>query len=363
MSDLSPEQKRTGFGWSRVLPSLAWGTESAALRHAILRERCFDGDGMRWTDALVARTRRHVGGCISAVEIELRMELSTLFPAGADLAAILPNGYCWKALLASPLALDPTLLSHFRDRAAIGLMQQDSFLEAAAEESEPANVPFPSQVADALSTLLLAQAGWGDAGPDDLPMRADLPAEVLPELIWTVGAIFADALIRTGILPEADILILTDRAGADLIARHDEQTTPIALAALLAHRLRSTHIDATQFVYLARNRHIMALLAILADRTSIDFATLVRAIIEGDEKLLFGLCRAADFPREVAVRLVLGRRSVARGVDDSMLVEYADEYETMPQGSTAAIIAALGVAESLRIKLAQYRDRQGHDGH
>ncbi len=328
------------------------------MRHAILRERCFEGADTRWTDALIARTRRHAGGCICAVEIELRMEISSLSSVAADAINSLEGGYCWRAVLARPALLDPSLLNHFRDRAAIGLMQQDSFLAGAGEDSEPASVPFTPQVLDALSTIALTQAGWSDSGPDDLPIRADLPAEILPDLVWTVGAILADAMMRTGALPDADVMSLIDRAGAALIARHDEQTTPIAMAALLGHRLRAQEIEAEQFLYLARNRHIMVLLALLAHRTAIEITTLVRAMVEGDERLIFGLCRAADFPREVAVRLVLGRRSVARGVDDSVLVEYADEYELMPQGVAAEVVVALGVAEPLRARLARYRDRQ-----
>jgi len=83
-------------------------------------------------------------------------------------------------------------------------------------------------------------------------------------------------------------------------------------------------------------------------------------MVEGTEQTLFTLCRAAQFPREVAVRLVLGRRCVARGVDDSVLVDYADDYEMMTLAEARDALTLLGLSAPLRIRLAHVRARTHH---
>lgn len=313
------------------------------MRHVLWLQRCFDGRAMRWSDALVTRTRRHIGGCLSSVEMALRLEL------GAAFDAQLPDMVCWARVQADPALLSPMLLADMRDRAAIGLMAQDSMLaEAVADADAP---PPMDEETDLFAALALAQAGWADAGPDDRPMRADLPAEAMPELVWTAGALLADAASA------ADAGAI-DMACTAVLTRHDEQHMPFAQAALLAHRLRTVGDGPVTLLHLARRRHILTLLAMMADRIGVDLPCLVRHVVEGEERALFTLCRAAQFPREVAVRLVLGRRSVARGVDDSVLVDYADDYDGMTLEAARAAVAGLSLSVPLRSKLAAVRARR-----
>ncbi|MBP6030308.1 MAG: hypothetical protein KA533_02655 [Sphingobium sp.] len=338
--------------WLSVLPSDHPGGEGDAMRHAILLHRCFDGSEMRWSDALVARTRRHVGGCLTAVEMTLRLDLAS---AGSLHLNDLPDALCWARVRHDPALLGASLLAHMRDRAALGLMGQDHAFADALEESAP---HLGASTQEALVALALAQAGWADAGPDETLLRADMPAEAMPELVWTAGAIIADALLSAG-QPPAD-LGLIDRACSSLLARHDEHHMPFAQAALLAHRLRAQAIDDAQLLALARRRHVLALLGIAADRLGLELPCLVRHMVEGTEQTLFTLCRAAQFPREVAVRLVLGRRCVARGVDDSVLVDYADDYEMMTLAEARDALTLLGLSAPLRIRLAHVRARTHH---
>lgn len=327
------------------------------LHDALLLERCFDGAGARWSDALIARMRRHVGGCVSAVETSLRLELERLAPDSPGLAAALPEAIGWTALQRRPGLLGADLIRHFRDRAGIGLMLQDDRTGASAEAGPSVPVLFPPAVADTLSMLTLAQAGWNDSNPDLVPLRADLTAEAMEKLVWTLAALIADALGRTGLLSVADVLSLADRAGREVLARHDEQGGPFTLAALLAHQLRGQAMDGEWLLWFARNRQMLALIAVMADRIGVEDAVLVSTIVEGPERLLFDLCRAADFPREVAVRLVLGRRSVSRGVEDSVLVHYADHYEQMSRDEAALAVAPLRMTACFRDRLSALYDR------
>ncbi len=353
----APDTSRATQDWLSALPAAYAGGESDVVRDAILLQRCFDGREMRWSDALVARTRRHIGGCLAATEIALRLELGAASPE----IALPSDPLCWLRVQQDPALLGSTLLAHMRDRAAIGLMGQDPALgdisrDDAAEEA----MLFPDRAQELLAAVTLGQGGWNDAGPDDMPLRADLPAETVPELIWMVGALLADAFVAAGQSPGTCMAI--DRACSVLLARHDEQSMPFAQAALFAHQMRVAGAEEAHLLYLSRRRHVLALLAIAADRLAVDLPCLVRHAVEASEQALFTLCRAAHFPREVAVRLVLGRRSIARGVDDSVLVQYADAYDGMTLDAAQGAVAVLALSPPLQSRLSMIRMRNACRG-
>tara|TARA_R110000787_G_scaffold9893_3_gene34218 strand:- start:584 stop:1675 length:1092 start_codon:yes stop_codon:yes gene_type:complete len=352
MSEPSPERYGSPHDGRPSLPSLVWGARSDALHHHMMLERCFDGREARWSDALIARTRRHIGGCIAAVEMGFRVEMANTAIAGLNLVDALPQDYCWRALQHRPTLLSTALLRHFRDRAALSLMGQEAGDVPGAMEEIRQDAALAPDAAQTLSALALVQAGWKDTGPDHLAMRADLPAEAMQDLVWTVGALVTEALVRSDLLPASDAVVLVDRAGHALLARHDEQNSPFALAALLALQMSGAPATGDQLVSLARGRHVMALIGLMAQRNAMDVVPLTSAVVETSEQMVFNLCRAADFPREVAVRLVLGRRSVSRGVEDSVLVEYADRYEQMAREDAQAAVITLRLDEIFRDRLS-----------
>jgi len=356
MSDMSPGPSGGSPGERWPLPSGFAGAARDSLSGALLLERCFDGPGARWSDALIARARRHMGGSLVAVEMALRLELEALLPPGSGVMEALPDAVCWPAVQRRPALLGAGLARHFRDRAAIGLMVRDEHPEAEAETGAAGQAPFSPAAADTLSMLALAQAAWNDSSPDTAPMRADLPAEAMEQLVWLPMALIAENMGRTGLLPVADLLALVDRAGQVVLSRHDEQNGPLALASLFAHQAHG-EMDDERLLWLARHRCILALTAIMADRIGAGHEALVAAIVESPEQTLFRLCRAADFPREVAVRLVLGRRCVSRGVEDSVLVHYADEYEKMAPEDAVLAVAPFRMSAGFREKLSLLRDR------
>ena len=354
MSDPSPDAYPAGSGSVRASSGPVWPAETDALRHAIMLQRCFAGPEMRWSDALIARTRRHAGGCLSSVEMRMRLELERLSPIPFPTEAL-----CWPMVQRQPTLISVPLLDHFRDRAALSLMQQDVLY---AMPPGSGDAPLPPEIAELLATITLAQAGWADAAPDQTPMRANLPAELMAELVWTVSAMLVDGIVAGGGLPAGQAMAIAERAGAAVLASHDEQNMPFATAALFAHRARASGVGEPGLLRLARERHILPLLGLLADRTGIELLTLVRAVLEESEQAIFILCRAADFPREVAVRLVLGRRCVARGVGDSMLVEYADSYEGITSEAARMAVTALRLPEAFRVRLSPAHGRIDADG-
>lgn len=345
MNASAPDPGYAAHDWLSALPPATGAGEGDGLCHAILLERCFDGRAMRWSDALVARTRRHIGGCLAAVEMKLRLELGMAVEAPVS----------WERVRRDPALLGPALLRHMRDRAGLGLMGQDLALADAPQDDAADATLFSPSARQALAALALGQSGWADAMPDEVPMRTDLPAEAMAELVWTVGALVADAMIEAGAPPALATRI--DHACSALLARHDEQHMPFAQAALFAHQMRAAGVGDAHLLYLSRHRHILALLALAADRLGADLPTLAHHALEGTEQALFSLCRAAEFPREVAVRLVLGRRSVARGVDDSVLIRYADDYDGMTSAEARDGLVVLGLSQPLRAGLAQVRAR------
>ncbi|MGE4411485.1 MAG: DUF2336 domain-containing protein [Sphingobium sp.] len=347
-------------GWP--LPSHMLGGAREPLRQALLLERCFEGEAARWSDALIARTRRHIGGCVAAVETSLRTELEQRAPGLPPLAEIVPASIGWTAFQRWPSLLGPDLVRHFRDRAGISLMAQNDQMAWGAVGAGPGAPPeypsfLPSIAVETLSKLTFAQARWADAGPDETSMRPDVSAEAMERLVWVLTALLADRLARTGLMPVPDMLALADQAGRAVLSAHDEQTGPFALAALLAHQVRGQEEGMELLLWLARNHHMAALIAMMADRIDMDGAILVSTIMEAPEQLLFDLCRAADFPREVAVRLVLGRRCMSRGVEDSVLIHYADAYEHGGREDAARAIVPLRLSNAFREGLAALRDR------
>ncbi|MGE4430664.1 MAG: hypothetical protein AB7E05_07980 [Sphingobium sp.] len=361
MSEFSPypRGRPDGERWPPS-PALLGAGRQRARGLSLVMERCFDGTDARWSDALIARMRRHIGGCVNAIEPLVRAELRRFAPADAAMIDVLPGPVAWNALGQRPSLMGERLIRHFRDRAAISLMEQDEQAGMAADhragDGKDAETLFPAGVAAGLAALAKAREGWADGQPDECPMQADLPAEDMEELLWVIVALIVDALVLAGAIPVAQALQLGDRAGRAVLARHDEQTAPFAQALLLAHRMRGIGMEDAHLLWLARNRHVLVQLAVMADRTGIDHAHLVGRVVEGPEYLLFQLCRRADFPREVAVRLMLGRRSVSRGVEDTVLVEYADGYERMSPDDAALATAALGISACFRDKLSALRN-------
>lgn len=329
--------------------------------HALLLERCTDGLNARWSDALIARMRRHIAGCLMGLETDFRRDLGNRSSEIADILASMTDGLCWQSVQQCPDFLAPELVGHFRDRAAIALMQIGGHDDPVISEPDSAETLFSASAAETLHRLTQAGAIWMDVGPDQAPLSADFPAEIMEALVWTVLALMGERIARVAVVETPFLLSIIDEVGKARLARHDEQSGPVALALLFAHQAIAQDMGADQLRWLARNRQILALYALMAQRIAIDLDRLLPVVVEAPEEQLFRLARAADFPREVAVRIVLGRRCVLRGVEDSVLVHYADCYEQIPQAVAMQAIAPFGMSPCFREKWEAVRPWAGDD--
>src|SRR3546814_7861304 len=56
-------------------------------------------------------------------------------------------------------------------------------------------------IADTALALFLTENRWAEPDQEFVLVRADVPAEIYSDLIWTVAAILGSALARTGVAP------------------------------------------------------------------------------------------------------------------------------------------------------------------
>ncbi|OYW82901.1 MAG: hypothetical protein B7Z20_13300, partial [Sphingobium sp. 32-64-5] len=126
MSEFSADLRGYPLGDRWPLPPVLLGAgRGRSLACSMVVERCFDGADARWSDALITRMRRHIGGCVHGVEPLVRAELRRFAPAEAGHIDALPPSVAWRALQQRPSLLGERLIHHFRNRAAISLMVQD----------------------------------------------------------------------------------------------------------------------------------------------------------------------------------------------------------------------------------------------
>src|SRR3546814_9772786 len=70
-------------------------------------------------------------------------------------------------------------------------------------------------------------------------VRADVPAEIYSDLIWTVAAILGSALARTGVAPPRKVDTLLGEVAGDMLRQYNEEKGPFALAMKLARKIRT----------------------------------------------------------------------------------------------------------------------------
>ncbi|MDI1295524.1 MAG: hypothetical protein PSY12_06500, partial [bacterium] len=194
----SPAGSTLADGWpmTRVMVGLS----AVPVEHAIDLAFLFPMEGRARPDALIAETRRHMGGCVRSIETALRLSLEDA--VGAALAQ-LDDPLCWPMMCAQPTLFGPALIAHMQTRAGISMMLRQfgrSDGEAMAErESDAMGAVDGSALGDAVSILALAEARWLMTIGEDEAMRPDLPAEHFAELVWTVAACLAAAVQRMGL--------------------------------------------------------------------------------------------------------------------------------------------------------------------
>lgn len=329
------------------------GAAGQDLRHANDLVALIDVGQRRWTDALLSETRAHLAGCLNAIELALFLQMGDSWLA-KPVEALGPN-FCRTAVEHNPATISPLLLGHLRHRAAAALMLRMALGTPAVVIQVAPDAPESQDrhVGDALAALRLSLDPWYDPHPADRPMRADLPAESLCELVWTAAALLVDGLaVRMGV-DCATASPALGRAAQAVIARHDEQSGPFARAAYVA-MLLSDNAQADRQAAGAALDHDLLLVAALGGRRcgmTLDLALALLIDGSGEERAAFA--RTLNLSADAYVALLTGLGPVHDDAPDSVLPELVQHYRQLTPDMASMALARWCGPEPLVDKLAR----------
>lgn len=339
--------------------SIVAGTSAAPLRHAVDLARLFGGQADVWPDALVSETRRHLGGCLNAVETGLRLATQR-DDRVAGASDSLPDRLVWPMVLLHPGMIGPGLLHHMRLRAGLSiLMRQVGRADPDADAIDAATaIDFTDDddplVRDAAIALALAEGRWVAAGSEDRPMRPDVPAEPFVELVWMAAAALAAAIARIGVISAQAATDAMQRAGQALLAQHDEAQGAIALADRLVRQLgpRADHPDYLGQALVQRRHLLFAALA--ARHLRMETGRLVEALLAGPIAQVAALCHVLGGSRPDYRHLLLALQPVRPALTDGRIVELAADYVTLDATEADAIVARMRAPRLLNAGMAMF---------
>lgn len=334
------------------------GMSAVPVGHAIDLAFFFPDEGHARHDAMIAETRRHIGGCVTAIEIALRLSLDH----ASDVAAALdrwPLPVVWPMVRAHPSLLSPGLLAHMQMRAGVTMMLRQ-FGQADVEQlDEVADALMPTiddpMLGDALSGLALAEGRWLAMGGEDAPMKPDLPAEYFAELAWTVAACLTVVAQRTMVDGDDRLLAAFDRSGWALLADHDEAACPIVQADRLVRRM-GEQADVPELLgRLLERRRFLLFAAVTARQTRLETKQVVEMLVMGPLPLVAALCRTLGGSGADFRHLLLALRPVRPSLSDAAIVTEADRYEGLSDQQADGMVAAQRTSAAYRTKLDHLR--------
>ena len=334
------------------------GMSAVPVGHAVDLAFFFPNEGQQRHDALIAETRRHLGGCVTSIELALRLALAQT----PDVASALdrsPSAIAWAMIRAQPSLISPALLANMEMRAAVTMMLRQ-FGQADVEQLNEQDDGLSSsadggQLGDALSALALAEGRWLAMGGEDTPMKPDLPAEHFTELMWTVAACLTLAAQRTMTECGERLLSAVDRAGWALLADHDETTCPIAQADRLVRRM-DAQADAPDLLgKFLEQRRFLPFAAVAARRLRMNSIQVVTMLVTGPVAQVATLCRALGGSDADYRHLLLALRPVRPNLTDAAIVAEADRYQALSEDQADSMIGQLRTSPAFRAKLDHLR--------
>lgn len=338
------------------------GMSAVPVGHAIDLAFFFPAEGQARHDALIAETRRHIGGCITAIEMALRLSLEH----APDVAAALdrwPAPVAWAMVRAHPSLLGPGLLAHMQMRAGVTVMLRQ-FGQADVEQlDEVDGAAAPSiddpLLGDALSGLALAEGRWLAMGGEDTPMKPDLPAEYFAELMWMVAACLTVVAQRTMVDADDRLLAAFDRSGWALLADHDEAACPIVQADRLVRRM-GEQADAPGLLgRLLERRRFLLFAAVTARQLRLESGQVIEMLVMGPLSQVAILSRALGGSGADYRHLLLALRPVRPSLSDAAIVAEADRYQALSEEQADSAVAALRTSAAFRAKLDHLRAAAG----
>ncbi|BAV64184.1 hypothetical protein [Sphingobium cloacae] len=333
------------------------GLSAVPIGHAIDLAFLFPLDGRERNDALIAETRRHLGGCLTAIEIAFRTALQDE-AAIAEALDAWPDPLCWPTVRAQPTMLGPPLLAHMQMRAGISLLlrqagcpDSESVVAEEADSALPADDP---TIGDALSALALAEGRWLMAGGEDQPLRPDVPAEYFAELVWTAAACLAAVVQRASGTDDA-VMAAFERAGEALLRRHDEAANPLSIAEVVVRQL-GERADAPELLAsVLTQRRFLLFTALAARRLRMESAQVADILLFAPLEQVAALSRALGGSDSDHVHLLLALRPVRPSLSDAVIVVQAEHYQSLPALQADATVSALRTPAAFRAKLDHLR--------
>ncbi|WP_420143240.1 hypothetical protein [Sphingobium sp.] len=362
LSGMSVYSSTSGMASDRPMARIVAGLSAVSVSHAIDLAFFFPEEGDARPDMLIAETRRHLGGCITAIEMALRLSLDH----APDVVAALdgwPAPLAWPIVRAQPTLISPELLNHMRMRAGVtAMLRQVGHADVEQlGEGEQGVVPSVNdpQLGDLMSSLMLAEARWTTPGAEDAPMKADLPAEHFAELTWTVAACLAQVASRTLGHGVGLLLPAFDRSGWKLLGDHDEEICPISQADLLVRKMDERADHPELLGLLLEQRRFLLFAAVVARRLRMESRQIVGLLVMGTVEQLASLCRTLGGSDADYRLLLLALRPVRPALSDAMIVAEADRYRDMDDAQAQNRIAALRTSAALRAKVDHLHEVSG----
>lgn len=355
---MSAHSSPTGMASDRPMARAMAGLSAVPVGHAIDLAFFFPDEAQARADALIVETRRHLGGCIAAIEMALRLSLDH----ASDVAAALdrwPEPLAWPMVRAQPTLLGPELLAHMQMRAGVTLLLRQ-FGQADVEQLDEGQgdlVPSTDdpELGEAMSALALAEGRWLALAGEDAPMKPDLPAEHFADLLWTVAACLNVVVQRTMADGGERSLAAFDRSGWALLRDHDEAACPIAQADRLVRQM-GDRADVPELLgALLGQRRFLLFAAVAARRLRMDSRQLVDMLVVGPVSQLAILCRALGGSAADYRILLLALRPVRPLLSDVAIVAEADRYQGVTEAQADSAIGALRVSSTLRAKIDHLR--------
>lgn len=334
------------------------GMSAVPVGHAIDLAFFFPVEERARHDALIAETRRHLGGCLNGIEMALRLSLDHA-PDVAHILSRSPDPLCWPTVRAQPTLIGPALLAHMQMRAGVSLMLRQ-FGQPDIERLDDGDggmlaLGDDPLIGDALSALALAEGRWIAAGGEDRPMRPDLPAEYFAELVWSAAACLA-AMVQRSAPDLSDALLAGfERSGWALMADHDESVSPIAEAERLVRRMGDI-ADAPDLMGVAlAQRRFLLFAALAARRLRMATVQVTDILVMGPLGQVAMLCRALGGSDADYRHLLLALRPVRPSLSDAAIVAEAERYQGLTEMQADSAVSALRTPPAFRSRLDHLR--------
>jgi hypothetical protein len=337
------------------------GHDAAHLsRHMLDLTDLFRANDQKMPDAMVTEMRRHLEGCVTTVETGMLFDLRA---KAANIASLLPDavdtlghGYSWRAIQLHPELAGPELVAHMRDRSSIAILARkggsvDAEGDVGLDLSWLLDDP-DRDIADTALALFLTENRWAEPDQEYVLVRADVPAEIYSELVWTIAAILAGSLARTGIASARKIDTLLAEVAGRMLRQYDEEKGPFALAMKLARMIRAKRDPREALSQALRQRRYLLLMAFISLAQNVPLERLFALLCSEDPELLLAVMRRQDMAGEEASRVLLDLQMIRGDLLDSRLIELARHYGTLTAEQAEKDAAAVVMPQVYRDKAA-----------